>query len=253
MKDFMTEHYKLMDVFNCNLKGMKLVEIPWLEIQLQEQTEQSDILIIGERAANDGITQAVLKNPFNSITATDIMSSPENSHLSKLTKNVECIEFVQADFVSYDYGKKFDYIVCINVLEHFGMNFSEQSMFDGELAEDDYIRWNHDLRALNKMMSLLKDGSESKIIVTVPAGQPILSGDIDINNDMPFIRRYDTRRIKIIERLVNEFGKNINNEFFFSKDFVEWFEADESVTHPNALSYNNPHSPNICWAFTITN
>ena len=37
----------------------------------------------------------------------------------------------------------------------------------------DYIRWNHDLRAIEKMIKLLsKDG---KIIITVPAGQPILS------------------------------------------------------------------------------
>lgn len=251
MKDFMTEHYKLNDVFNCDLRGMKLVEIPWLEIQLRDQSENSDVLVIGERTAKDGITQAVLKKPFNSIVATDIMDSPETSHLGKLTKNVDCIKFVQTDFVTHDYEKTFDYIICINVLEHFGMNFSEQSMFGGDLAQDDYIRWNHDLRAIRKMIELMKS-KDSKIIITVPAGPPIMSGDVDINNDMPFLRRYDYRRIKIIEQLVNEHNCTIQSDYFYSDDFTQWYEADESVTKPE-FQRNNPYSPNICWAFTITN
>lgn len=245
----MTEHYKLNDVFNCELKGMKLVEIPWLEIQLRDQSEDSDVLVIGERAARDGITQAALKKPFNSIVATDIMDSPETSHLAKLTKNVDCIEFVQADFVTHDYEKTFDYIICINVLEHFGMNFSEQPMFGGDLAQDDYIRWNHDLRAVRKMIDLVNEGG--KIIITVPAGPPIMSGDVDTANDMPFLRRYDYRRIKIIEQLVQDTGRTIESDYFYSDDFVQWYEADESVTRPE-FQRNNPYSPNICWAFVIS-
>jgi len=250
MKDFRKEHSDLIGVFNCELKGMKLVEIPWLEIQLQDQTEECDVLVIGERTAKDGITQAVLKNSFNSIVATDILDCPEDSHLGNLVKNTDCVEFVEADFVSHDYGKKFDYIICINVLEHFGMNFAQHSMFDGELAEDDYIRWNHDLRAVKKMMGLLNNGG--KIIITVPGGEPIMSGDVDVANDMPFLRRYDIRRIKIIEKMVEERGMNITSEYFFSQDFEQWYEADESITQPDKVSYNNPYSPNICWAFVIS-
>jgi hypothetical protein len=180
------------------IKGTKLVEIPYLERELSEQKESDKVLIVGERIATEGILQAVLKNPFTSCLCTDIMPMGPGSTLERIIDADKRVTFVQQDFILAEEETKYDYIICINVLEHFGMNFAEFSGFAGEYAGDDYIRWNHDLRAIEKMITLLsKDG---KIIITVPAGQPILSGDINPGNKMPFLRRYDEMRIKLIEK-----------------------------------------------------
>jgi hypothetical protein len=129
------------------------------------------------------------------------------------------------------------------------MNFAEFSGFAGEYAGDDYIRWNHDLRAIEKMITLLnKDG---KVIITVPAGQPILSGDINPGNKMPFLRRYDDMRIKLIEQMVNKNGMKIENTFFYSENFNDWFESDSVITTPQYSQANNPYTPNMIWAFTL--
>jgi hypothetical protein len=129
------------------------------------------------------------------------------------------------------------------------MNFAEFSGFAGEYAGDDYIRWNHDLRAIEKMIKVLnKDG---KIIITVPAGQPILSGDINPGNKMPFLRRYDEMRINLIMDLANKNGMEIQNTFFYSENFNDWFESDKVITTPQYSQANNPYTPNMIWAFTM--
>jgi hypothetical protein len=129
------------------------------------------------------------------------------------------------------------------------MNFAEFSGFAGEYAGDDYIRWNHDLRAIEKMITVLnKDG---KIIITVPAGQPILSGDINPGNKMPFLRRYDEMRINLIMDLANKNGMEIQNTFFYSENFNDWFESDKVITTPQYSQANNPYTPNMIWAFTM--
>ena len=132
------------------------------------------------------------------------------------------------------------------------MNFAEFHGFSGALAGDDYIRWNHDLRAIQKMVTLLSDNSNAKIIITVPGGQPVLTGDINPGNKMPFLRRYDILRIKLIEEMLGSMKVNLKNTFYYSKDFVEWFESDISITDPQYFHANNPYTPNVIWAFTIS-
>jgi hypothetical protein len=131
------------------------------------------------------------------------------------------------------------------------MNFAEFSGFAGEYSGDDYIRWNHDLRAIEKMITLLEKNKDSKIIITVSAGQPILSGDINPGNKMPFLRRYDEARIKLITDLVNKNGMNTDSKFYFTENFNDWFESDITLTSEKYTSVNNPYSPNMIWAFTI--
>jgi hypothetical protein len=234
------------------IKGTKLVEIPYLEEALSEQKDSDKILIVGERIATEGILQAVLKRPFLSCLCTDIMPMGKGSTLEKIIDTDKRVSFIQQDFILSEEETKYDYIICINVLEHFGMNFNEFSGFAGEYAGDDYIRWNHDLRAIEKMITMLKDSERSKIIITVPAGQPILAGDINPGNKMPFLRRYDQVRISIIEALVNKNRLKIKNTFFYSENFNDWFESDSSITSPQYISANNPYTPNMIWAFTIT-
>lgn len=233
------------------IKGTKLVEIPYLEKELSEQKQSDKILIVGERIATEGILQAVLKRPFKSCLCTDIMPMGIDSTLEKIIAKDNRVEFVQQDFILAEEDTKYDYIICINVLEHFGMNFAEFSGFAGEYAGDDYIRWNHDLRAIEKMIKLLNKNNNSKIIITVPAGQPILSGDINPGNKMPFLRRYDELRIKLIEQIAIKNNTKIESKFFYSENFNDWFESDISITSPQYAQANNPYSPNIIWGFTL--
>lgn len=233
------------------IKGTKLVEIPYLEEALSEQKESDKILIVGERIATEGILQAVLKRPFLSCLCTDIMTMGEGSTLEKIIERDKRVSFLQQDFILSEEKTKYNYIICINVLEHFGMNFNEFSGFAGEYAGDDYIRWNHDLRAIEKMIKVLDKSERSKIIITVPAGQPIMAGDINPGNKMPFLRRYDQVRIGIIEDLVRKNGMEIQNTFFYSENYNDWFESDVSITSPQYYPACNPYTPNIIWAFTL--
>ena len=239
------------------IKGSKLVEIPYLELQLRDQTKNDNILIVGERSATEGILQAVMKREYKSIRCTDIMEKVPNSPLDLAIQNNNNISFNQQDFIKYDESKKYDYIICINVLEHFGMNFAEFSGFDDYVNGDDYIRWNHDLRAIRKMIKLLSKNPKAKIIITVPAGPPIMQGDINfLGNLMPSLRRYDKHRIEFINEMVKSIDGNldVDQHFYVTSDYYKWYETDIIITS----RYNgkgdfmpNPTSHNIIWAFTI--
>lgn len=243
-----------MNEATFEIKGTKLVEIPYLKNELYHQSSSDNILIVGERIATEGILQTVLQNDFNTCLCTDIMPMGCGSTLEKIIKKDNRVSFIQEDFIETNEQQQYDYIICINVLEHFGMNFAEFHGFSGALAGDDYIRWNHDLRAIQKMIALLNDNPKSKIIITVPAGSPILSGDVNIEktgNKMPMLRRYDWVRIELIKDMIKDACINIEEKYYYSADFVEWYEGDESITNLEYVHLQNPHTPNMIWAFTL--
>ena len=233
------------------IKGTKIVELPYLEKQLVSQAKTDSILIVGEHVATEGILQTVLKRDFSECVCTDIQAIGKNSTLEKIIAEDSRVSFLQQDFVEAAEDKKYDYIICINVLEHFGMNFIESYGFSGILAGDDYIRWNHDLRAIQKMITLLSDNPNAKIIVTVPAGQPILTGDINLGNKMPLLRRYDNLRINLIKEMLDSMKVFLSDTFYYSENFEDWFQTDASITNPQYAQASNPFTPNIIWAFTI--
>ncbi len=235
------------------IRGTKLAEIPYLSASLNNQSNTDDILIVGERIGTEGIIQTVLERQFNTCTCTDIMPMGNDSALEKLIQTDSRISFIQKDFIEFPEDKQFDYIICINVLEHFGMNFAEFHGFSGTSAMDDYIRWNHDLRALQKMITLLHKNPKSKIIITVPAGQPIMMGDMNDNNKMPMLRRYDTNRIRHIHKMLDSLNVKIEETFYYSENFNDWYETDISITDIKYFRIHNPYTPNMIWAFTITN
>jgi len=245
-----------MKKYSHMIKGCKLVEIPYLDSHLELQNENDNILLVGERIATEGILQTVLDRKYNKIVCTDIMELGKDSPLDEILKTNKKVTFKQEDFIEADETQKYEYIICINVLEHFGMNFSEFSGFAGALAGNDYIRWNHDLRAIKKMVKLLSKKPNSKIIITVPAGPPVLSGDVNFEEEgmnlMPKLRRYDMRRINFIKKMLDEDGLNLSESFYYSKDFNEWFETDISITSPEYLHAHTSFTPNAIWAFTIT-
>jgi SAM-dependent methyltransferase len=225
-------------------KGTKIVEIPYLEYGVSLCNKNS-VLIIGERNGSEGIFSSVNKFNFKNIICTDIQPVVENSIL---WNNLgDSVQFVQGDFVNYDYKNKFDSIVCISVLEHFGMIYNDKKMFSGELQDsNDIILWNHDLRAITKMVSLLNDGG--KAIIAIPYGR-FMNYD---ENGFPWLRYYDSQRRKIILDLIKDNKSFVNNEkWYYSSDFNEWFESEEDILLSMHDGQINHYTPNCMWCFII--
>ena len=234
------------------VKGAKLVELPFLEHHLSDRSATDNVLVVGEQVGAEGIIQTVVKVGFDRILCTDIMPLEPKSELDNIISERQNVKFIQHDFVEFPEDESFQYIVCINVLEHFGMNYAEFHGFSGALSGDDYIRWNHDLRAIRKMIGLLKKNKKAKIIITVPCGQPLYSGDLNTGNKMPMLRRYDIVRINLIKQLIQESNMSIKETFYITEDFETWYETDDSISTPQFAHLQNPYSPNGLWAFTIT-
>ena len=91
------------------IKGTKLVEIPYLERELEKQVNTDKILIVGERIATEGILQAVLKRPFDSCLCTDIMPMGANSTLEYIISTDNRVSFIQQDFIEADEEIKYKY------------------------------------------------------------------------------------------------------------------------------------------------
>lgn len=234
------------------IKGAKLVEIPFLYKHISDRSLTDNILVVGEQVGAEGIIQTIVDVGFNEIICTDIMSMPSDCELHRIIQQHENVQFIQHDFVEFPEEHTFQYIVCINVLEHFGMNYAEFHGFSGVLAGDDYIRWNHDLRGIHKMIKLLNKHPKAKIIITVPCGQPIFSGDLNQTNKMPMLRRYDDVRINLIKQMVTELHMTLDEVYYVSEDFTTWYETDYHVSAQQYFQLQNPYSPNAIWAFTIT-
>jgi hypothetical protein len=223
------------------LKGTKLVEVPYFADQLSDQNKS--ILIIGEcQGGIEGVSETIHKKGFTNVSTTDIMPSNQGCWLRENTS----WSHIQCDFIEFDESNKFNYIISISVFEHFGFWFAGNRMANG-LAEDDTCRWNHDILGINKACKLLKD-KESKLIITLPAG-PYMNYE---ESGEPFLRYYDQRRQNLIKQELQRNGYFIQNEkFFFSDDFTNWEETSSEINNPKYYPYYNIHSPNVIWGLTI--
>jgi hypothetical protein len=223
------------------LKGTKLVEVPYFADQLIDDTKS--ILIIGEcQGGIEGVSETILQKGFINVSTTDIMPSEPNCWLRTNTT----WNHIQCDFIEFDETLKFDYIISISVFEHFGFWFAGNRMANG-LAEDDTCKWNHDIRGILKSCKLLKD-PDSKVIITLPAG-PYMNYE---TSGEPFLRYYDLQRQNLIKKELNNNGYHITNErFFFSEDFNKWEEMSSEINDPKYYPYYNIYSPNVIWGLTI--
>lgn len=224
-----------------NLRGTKLVEVPYFTNQLKDRLKS--VLIIGEcQGGIEGISESIYEMGFRNVTTTDIMPSEPSCWLRKNTT----WDHIQCDFIEFDESNTYDFIISISVFEHFGFWFAGNRMANG-LAEDDTCRWNHDLLGINKACKLLKD-SESKLIITLPAG-PYMNYE---DSGEPFLRYYDIRRQNIIKSELKRNGYYISDEkFYFSEDFTNWEETSSEINNPKYYPYYNIYSPNVIWGFTI--
>jgi len=223
------------------LKGTKLVEVPYFTNQLTYNTKS--VLIIGEcQGGIEGVSESIHELGFENVATTDIMPSEPNCWLRNNTK----WDHIQCDFIEFDESNKYDNIISISVFEHFGFWFAGNRMANG-LAEDDTCRWNHDILGINKACKLLKD-NDSKLIITLPAG-PYMNYE---ESGEPFLRYYDQRRQNIIKMELERNGYYISNErFFLSQDFENWEEMSSEINDPKYYSVYNIHTPNVIWGLTI--
>ncbi|CAB4160037.1 AdoMet_MTases domain containing protein [uncultured Caudovirales phage] len=223
------------------LKGTKLVEVPYFSEQLTDNSKS--VLIIGEcQGGIEGISETIHEKGFVNVCTTDIMPSLPEYWLRKNTT----WEHIQCDFIEFDESLQFDYIISISVFEHFGFWFAGNRMANG-LAEDDTCRWNHDIRGILKSCKLLKD-KDSKVIITLPAG-PYMNYE---ESGEPFLRYYDFRRQELIKQELKRNGYYISNErFFLSNDFSNWDEMTPEINDPKYYSVYNIHTPNVIWGLTI--
>jgi hypothetical protein len=232
---------------NFEIKGTKIVELTFLEEHLTNPN--STCLIIGEREGYEGIIQTVNSKIKNSITCMDITDISADAPLANIIKSQVNVDFINADFIDIAEDKKYEYIVCISVLEHFGLNYNGHNMYSEKFKTNDVIKWNYDVVGLHKMISLLSN--DSKIILTLPIGYPIMSGDCNADG-MPFLRRYDINRINIFRNIIKNKNMKFIEKFYMSENFVDWYETDETCSYPQHIAkYNNMSTPNTIWGIAI--
>lgn len=211
-----------------------MIELPFLKQYLVD----GDTLVVGERNGAEGVISTVLDGVGKDkiIDATDINPIEENSIVGDLVEDRK-IGFKQCNFLDFPTIQKYENVVCINVLEHFGMCWDDDS---------DEMHWDWDIKGIRKMMALTKN----QIIITVPAGPPIFFGDT-LKSGRPFLRRYDLPRMEIIRNLLSKYGFNLKKDaLFFSPDLVRWQEMDFSIlNHRFANAFLD--SPNLIWGLVI--
>lgn len=225
-----------------NLKGTKIVEVPYFIDQIEDITK--DLLIIGEcKGGTEGVSESVLELGCKNVTTTDILESMSDSWLRQNTD----WNHIKTDFIKFDENRKFDYIISISVFEHFGM-FWEGKAYDIDSDLEDIILWNHDIQGILKACKLLKN-HDSKLIITLPVG-PFMNYQ---ETGYPFLRYYDLQRQMLIKSKIQDTGYVVNNEkFFLSTNFQVWYEADSNINSIESYQkYCNPYTPNIIWGLTL--
>jgi hypothetical protein len=230
-------------------KGTKIVENDYLESSIKEfKHGELDILVIGECEGEENVIQTVIKcNKHKEIQCVDILPLQPNSSLEKIINTNQTVKFTQTDFVKNKLEKKYDIIVCISVLEHFGMRWNGVKMFDKLDSGEDDILWNYDLVGLLKMGELLKD-KNSKAIITLPVG-PYMNY---LDNGLPFLRYYNSKRIDIFNEVCISNNLSINDEiFYYTSDFQNFEKVSKDIATPEYNGYINNYTPNCIWAFNL--
>ena len=182
-------------------RGWKMVELPRLHKSLKD--EFGSTLIVGERGSEDGVLATVLENkklirPIHCIDIGDINTEEvgDKFKFGREKLKEEEIKFFNADLVEWEseFGK-YNNIICVNVLEHFGFNQS------GDLEINDY-----DVSGFEKMLTLCN----KNLILTVPYDHFATSDIIDVAE-----RKYPQSRISILETLARQVGFYLKEEIKF--------------------------------------
>ena len=130
--------------------------------------------------------------------------------------------FLKDDFITHKFAEKFDVIIDISAIEHFGLNYY------GSLKPNK----NADTEAIRKVFSLLKTGGQ--FIFTAPCGRHEIIGT--------FERIYDRNDLK---SLLDKF-KLLNIEFYkvTNHSKIDMISESEAM----AMRYNND-----CYSVVLIN
>jgi|TARA_R110002074_G_scaffold12085_3_gene44615 hypothetical protein len=170
-----------------NPRGCKLVELPMLSHFLGE--EEADLLIIGERGSEDGVLATALAhdNISKPVHCIDIQNMDDDLVLYGKQKVREGeMKFFHEDLFKWEPPKLYDYVACINVLEHFGFEDG------GKCLIKDY-----DFDGLRKMLSICN----KKAIFTIPY-DPFLIGEYEVNGG----QRYSPSRVATLNTIARNAG-----------------------------------------------
>tara|TARA_B100000945_G_C20372096_1_gene592685 strand:+ start:97 stop:813 length:717 start_codon:yes stop_codon:yes gene_type:complete len=182
-------------------RGWKMVELPCLHKSLKD--EFGSTLIVGERGSEDGVLATVLENeklirPIHCIDIGDINTEEvgDKFKFGQEKLKEEEIKFFNADLVEWEseFGK-YNNIICVNVLEHFGFNQS------GDLEINDY-----DVSGFAKMLTLCNEN----LILSVPYEHFATSEIIAVGE-----RKYSQSRISILETFARQVGFYLKEEIKF--------------------------------------
>ena len=169
-------------------RGWKLIELPLLERPLKNKKGTS--LIVGERGGEDGILATVLENegiskPVHCIDIQPIGDDPEKTFGAEKIKEGK-IKFFQDDLITWEPEEIYDYVVCINVLEHFGFDQS-----------GNYTKPNYDFKGFEKMLSMCR----KNLLLSIPYDPFLIGEKIKINE-----QHYGDDRISTLETIARKAG-----------------------------------------------
>lgn len=176
---------------NVNPIGLKNLELNFLYNNL---TDGSAICIgEGGEGGHEGVSATVVYKKCSPITCVDLFEPEEGSFVFEQEKK-QILKFVKKDFTQYNTTKKYDNVVCINVLEHFG--------FAGE--KEKAVDLNYDIKAVENMAEI----SNNRIIITVPYGYtPFID-----NPSYKGGRCYTPERVDAIFQILNERGFSLKSD-----------------------------------------
>jgi len=152
-------------------RGWKLMELPLLEKSLKDK--KGTVLIVGERGSGDGVLATVLENEGISkpVHCIDIQPMGDDAKTAFGAKKIKegKIKFFHDDLVVWETKEIYDYIVCMNVLEHFGFDQS-----------GDYTKPNYDFNGIAKMFSMCR----KNLILSIPHNPFLIGEEIEVGGQI---------------------------------------------------------------------
>lgn len=201
----------------CKIKSDLVDPIGWKYVELNylyDNLIPGNCLIIGEggESGREGVSATVLyhNDIIKPIVCVDIVKYSDDSFMDLAEKNGQ-LKFINEDLCLLYSDCRYDNLVCLNVLEHFGF-LSEQNLPS---------KPNYYLDGIKKMCALCAENGQ--IILTIPYALE--------NNDTFFTggRNFSEKTIREIEECVRGLG------FFFYEEITvinvnktnNFFEMDE--------------------------
>jgi len=190
--------------------GGRNVEIPWV-LRRSKQFNGHSLLDVGCTGEHG---KALMTYKY--------LLEPEKVRLTGIDlRRLEIVppdnfEFINGDLMEYDFGTKFDFIMCISALEHVGLD-----VYGGKVHDrGDYL-------CLRRMAELLGDGG--RLILTIPFGfSMVYEGWIRVYDEARLEDMLDFAGLKFVQ---TDFFRNTPEGYFFcTKEELREVKPYDKVT-----------------------